>query len=199
MNTAHASTSQVVDREPGAGFLSRAIARSRRAAWLVILVADVGLLGWAAMAAVAPERLIGPGSTPILPAGFEGFTGLSWQALATASPRTTEYLTLLFRMFGLYGVAFSLVAIAIAANAFRRGERWAWWALLVGNSITFVGAMAYDQIARAVGPFELTEYLGLAAIYGFLAVTAPFGRRNEPLTLAGMLPADGTNDPRRRG
>lgn len=81
-------------------------------------------------------------------------------------------MTLLFRMYGIYGVAFSLLAIAIAANGFRRGERWAWWALLVGNTITYVGAMAYDQIVGAVGPFELTEYLGLAAIYGSLAVTA---------------------------
>ena len=63
----------------------------------------------------------------------------------------------------------------MAATGFRRGEGWAWWAILVGNSIAWISAMAYDQIVRAVGPFELTEYLGLAAIYGCLAVTAPFG------------------------
>jgi hypothetical protein len=48
----------------------------------------------------------------------------------------------------------------------------AWWALLVGNTITYVGAMAYDQIVGAVGPLGLTEYLGLAVVYGSLAVTA---------------------------
>jgi len=64
-----------------------------------------------------------------------------------------------------------LLAIAIAVTGFRRGERWAWWSLLIGNTITFVSAMSYDQIVRAVGPFELTEYIGLAAIYGSLAVT----------------------------
>jgi hypothetical protein len=143
---------------------------------VVLVVADVGLLAWAAMAAFAPGLLMGPGSTPILPAGYEGFTGSSWQALMQAAPRTAEYMTLLFRMYGLYGVAFSLVAIAIAATAYRRGEPWAWWALLIGNTITYVGAMTYDQIVRAVGPFELSEYLGLAAIYGFLALTAPFQR-----------------------
>jgi hypothetical protein len=120
-----------------------------------------------------PERLPGPGSTPILTAGYEGFTGLSWQELVATAPKTAEYTTL-FRMFGFYGVAFALLAIAVAATAFRRGERWAWWALLVGNTIGFVAPMAYDQIVRAVGPFELAEYLGLALIYGSLAVTAPF-------------------------
>jgi hypothetical protein len=179
MNHLPQATPRSITHEPDRSPWMRAIGRSRRAAWLVILVADVGLLAWAALAAVAPQLLIGPDSTPILPAGFQGFTGGSWQALVTASPRTTEYLTLLFRMFGLYGVAFSLVAIAVAAGAFRRGERWAWWALLVGNTIAFVGAMAYDQIVKAVGPFELSEYLGLAAIYGSLAITASstFGGR----------------------
>jgi hypothetical protein len=154
-----------------AGLGRRALARGRRFAWVVVAAADVGLLAWAAMAAAAPERLIGPRSMPILPAGYEGFTGSSWAAMAAASPKTAEYATLLFRMFGLYGVAFSLLAIAIAATAYRRGERWAWWAVLVGNTIAYAGAMAYDQIVRAVGPFELTEYLALGAVYVFLGLT----------------------------
>jgi hypothetical protein len=79
---------------------------------------------------------------------------------------------LLFRMYGIYGVGLSLLAIAIAAMGFRRGERWAWWALLVGNTIGYGAAMVYDQIVGAIGPFELSEYLGLAAVFGSLAVTA---------------------------
>jgi hypothetical protein len=164
------------------------MARWRGVAWLMILIADVGLLAWAAMAALAPERLPGPGSTPILTAGYEGFTGGSWPELVAASPKTADYTTLLFRMYGIYGVGLSFLTVAIAATAFRRGERWAWWALLVGNTIGYVAAMVYDQIVRAVGPFELTEYLGLAAIYGSLAVTAPTraapraGRRALPDT-----------------
>ena len=162
-----------------AGLAHRTVARFRRVAWAAIVVADVGLLAWAAMAALAPQLLMGPGSAPILPAGYEGFTGASWQALADASAKAPEYVTLVFRMYGFYGVAFSIVAIAVAANGFRRNERWAWWALLVGNTITYVGAMAYDQIVRAVGPFELAEYLGLAVIYASLAVTAPTVFRNR--------------------
>jgi RsiW-degrading membrane proteinase PrsW (M82 family) len=169
------TTTRIGDR-PGIATWARALARWRRIAWLVIVIADVGLLAWGAMAALVPERLPGPGSTPILTAGYEGFTGYSWQALVATAPKAAEYATLLFRMYGFYIVAFSLLAIAIAGNGFRRGEPWAWWALLVGNSIAFVSAMAYDQIVRAVGPAELTEYLGLAAIYGSLAVTAPFRR-----------------------
>jgi len=146
----------------------------RRFAWVLILLADIGLLAWGAMAAIAPDHLFGPNSAPILKAEYEGFTGYSWSELSTTSPNAARFVTLVFRMYGIYGVAFSLMAIAITVTAFRRGDRWAWWALLVGNSLTYISAMTYDQIARAVGPFELTEYLGLGAIYLALAATAPF-------------------------
>jgi len=146
----------------------------RRVAWILILLADIGLLAWGAMAAIAPEHLLGPNSMPILEAEYEGFTGYSWTELIATAPKTADLLTLVFRMYGIFGVAFSLMGIAIAVTAFRRDESWAWWALLVGNTLTYVSAMTYDQISRAVGPFELTEYLGLAAVYFALAVTAPF-------------------------
>ena len=71
-------------------------------------------------------------------------------------------------------MAFGLVTSAIALTAFRRGDEWAWWTLLVGNTITLVSAIAYDRTVDAIGPFELTEYLGLALVSGALAVTAPF-------------------------
>ena len=146
----------------------------RSVAWLAILIADVGLLAWGAMAAALPDHLLGPGGQPILPAGYEGFTGSSWSELARTSPMTARYIGVVFRMYGVYIVAFGLLAIAITVTAFRRGERWAWWALLVGNTIAYVSAMTYDRTVNAIGPFELTEYLGLALLWGALAVTAPF-------------------------
>ena len=166
---------RVADR-PATGFWRRAMVRWRGAAWIVIMIADVGLLLWGTGAALLPKSLPGPGSAPILPAGFEGYTGDSWQHLVATSPKTAGYITLVFRMYGIYIVAFSLLAIAIAATAYRRGERWAWWTLLVGNTIAWISAMTYDQIVGAIGPFELTEYLGLALIYGSLALTVPFSR-----------------------
>lgn len=194
-----------VEDRRGSGTWARAVARWRRVAWVVILIADVGLLAWAAMAALVPERLPGPDSTPILEAGYEGFTGGSWQQLVATSPQTAEYTTLLFRMYGIYGVGLSLLAIAIAATGFRRGERWAWWALLVGNTIGYGAAMVYDQVVNAVGLFELSEYLGLAAIYGSLAVTVHFVRRREltggrvDVVLDGGGPTPGTRAGRAEG
>lgn len=157
----------------------------RRVASLAILIADAGLLAWGAMAALAPQALPGPGSAPILAAGYEGFTGGSWQELVATFPMAAEFMRVIFQVYGAYIVAFGLLAIAIAATAFRRGDSWAWWALLVGNTIAFGSAMAYDWTVHAIGPFELTEYLGLAVVYGALAVTAPFLAAGRPVRATG--------------
>jgi hypothetical protein len=158
---------------------------ARRFAWLAVLIADAGLLAWGAMAALAPDYLLGPGSTPILAAGYEGFTGRSWQELMATAPTAAGFMVVLFRVYGAYIVGFGLLAIAVAATGFRHGEAWAWWALLVGNTIAFVSAMMYDWTVGAIGPFEMSEYLGLALIWGALAVTAPFRSVERPVRATG--------------
>jgi len=118
--------------------------RLQRVAWILILIVDLGFVAWGAMAAALPDHLLGPGGTPILTAGYENFSKKSWSELASTAPMTAKYIAVLFRMYGVYGVAFGLMASAIAVTAFRRGDGWAWWALLVGNTIVSVSAMTYD-------------------------------------------------------
>ena len=117
--------------------------RGRRVAWLVILIVDAGSLVWGAMAALVPEHLLGPGSRPILTAGYEDFTNGSWSELVHTSPKTAGYIALLFQTYGAFNVAFSLPAIALTVSAFRR-DAWAWWGLLLGNTIALGAAMRYD-------------------------------------------------------
>jgi hypothetical protein len=148
--------------------------RWQRHAWIVIIIADAGWLLWGLMAALAPEHLAGPRTASIVVDGYEGFTGGSWSALVATSPRTAGFIMLVFRLYGAMGAVFCGLAIAICATAYRRREPWAWWMLLVGNTIAFALPMTYDRIVHAIGPFEVTEYLGLALVWGALAVTAPF-------------------------
>jgi len=176
----------------GSGTWATVVRRWRRLAWLVLLIADLGLLVWGLWAAAIPGHLLGPGGMPILPAGYEGYGGGSWHQLAATSPKTAGYITLVFRMYGIYIVAFGLLAVAIAATAYRRGDRWAWWALLVGNTIAFVSAMTYDRIVGAIGPFEWSEYVGLAVIYASLAVTAPVLTGAREVRRGAALPEPGT-------
>jgi hypothetical protein len=123
----------------------------RRIAWILILIVDLAYIAWGAGAAASPDHLLGPGGKAILPAGYEGYSGGSWSELAGASPLVAGYMKVLYRMYGVYNVLFGLMGSVIAVTAFRRGERWAWWALLVGNTVALVSAMTYDKTVNASG------------------------------------------------
>lgn len=152
----------------------------RTIAVLLILIVDVSYIAWGGMAAAWPEHLLGPNDTPIIVAGYEGYTGASWSELAKASPLSARYIEIVYAMYGIYCVLFGLLTTAIAVTAFRRGERWAWWALLVGNTIALVSATRYDWVVNAIGPFELTEYLGLVLVYVALGLTFKESRAAAP-------------------
>jgi len=157
----------------------------RNIAWILILIVDVAYIAWGAMAGVWPDHLLGPRGVPIITAGYEGFTKSSWSELLRTSPMTARYIDVVFRIYGIYCLVFGLMGIAIAVTAFRRGDSWAWWTLLAGNTIALVSAMRYDWMVNAIGPFELTEYLGLVLVYGALAITAPFLAARRPLQQTG--------------
>lgn len=159
--------------------------KGRNVAWILILVVDVGYIAWGAGAALAPDHLLGPGGKAILPAGYEGYAGGSWSELAGSSPLIAGYMAVLYRMYGIYNVLFGLMGSAIAVTAFRRSESWAWWTLLIGNTVALVSAITYDRMVNAIGPFELTEYLGLAIVWAALAVTAPFRAAGRPVRATG--------------
>jgi hypothetical protein len=151
-----------------------AIRRVPILAWILILIADAGFMAWGAMAALAPEHLMGPGSIPIITAEYQNFTGLSWSDLVNTSPKVADLITILFRMYGIFNVIFGLLAIIITLIPFRRGERWTWWTLLISNTIAFGSAIIFDRVVKAIGVFEMTEYLGIAVVYFALAITARF-------------------------
>lgn len=157
----------------------------RQSALILILIVDLGYVAWGAGAAAAPDHLAGPGGKAILPAGYEGYSGGSWSELAAASPLAAGYMAVLYRMYGIYNVLFGVLSSTIAVTAFRRGERWAWWALLAGNTIALLAAMRYDWIVNAIGPFEVTEYIGLVMTWIALAMTVPFTPARRPLRATG--------------
>jgi hypothetical protein len=155
--------------------------KRRTIAWILLLIVDAGMLLWGAAAAIAPEHLLGSGGKAILPAGFEGYTGASWSALMETSPTHAAYMAVLFRLYSVFCVLFGFLTSVITVTAFRRGERWAWWTLLVSNMVALPAAMTYDKLVHAIGPFELTEYLGVALLLAAFAITAPVRRVAHPV------------------
>jgi len=159
--------------------------KRRQIAWILILIVDAGMLLWGAGAAIAPDHLLGPGGQAILPAGFEGYSGGSWSELSGASPMSAAYMTVLFRLYATFCVLFGFMGSVITVTAFRRGERWSWWTLLVSNTIALLSAMTYDKLVHAIGPFEVTEYLGLLLVWAAFAITAPVRSVARPIPVPG--------------
>lgn len=141
-------------------------------AWILILVVDALYIVWGAGAALSPEHLIGPGGKGILPAAFEGYSGGSWSDVVSTTPLIAGYIRMMYRMYGIYCLLFGVLGSVITITAFRRGERWAWWTLLFGNTVALVSAMTMDKLSNAIGPLEMTEYFGLALVWGAFAITA---------------------------
>ena len=145
----------------------------RKIAWILVLIVDAAYIAWGGAVAIAPDRVPGPGGSAILPAGFEGYTSGSWSALLAGAPTNAAYMAVLYRLYGVYCAIFGFMGSSIAVTAFRRGERWAWWTVLVANTVALVAAMTYDKLVHAIGPFEITEYLGLALIWVACGIAAP--------------------------
>ncbi|OGO57064.1 MAG: hypothetical protein A2Z32_00550 [Chloroflexi bacterium RBG_16_69_14] len=95
--------------------------RGRRA-WLLFF--GLGVLA----AIAAPFLLVGNAPDPPSP---EGFTGLSAAAIATRIPGMAGYISSISTQLGNFMLTSGVLMAAIAIGPFRRGERWAWYALWV--------------------------------------------------------------------
>lgn len=102
---------------------------------------------------------------------LQSITGMSWSQLAASNPRLAEYIG--FASVGTYGVqlAFATIIMAIAITSYRKGERWAWYALWIFPFFQILIAAArylrYGDVETAAFelPFLILILLGLLLPY----------------------------------
>lgn len=58
-----------------------------------------------------------------------GISGMTWQQLSGTSPNAASMIDYLVRAGGVNLFLLGLLSMVVAATAFRRGERWAWFAM----------------------------------------------------------------------
>lgn len=124
-------------------------------AWILILAADAGIVLYGVLALATPSALT---------AAYETYTGSTWESLVASTPAAAAYVLLVYRLVGGLNVGLGVTLIAVVAGPYRRGERWAWFAVLMGNVIGFGVPMTYDQITGAVGTFEILEFVAVGAV-----------------------------------
>ena len=60
---------------------------------------------------------------------MHSITGMSWNELQAASPKVANLIDVKFRTDGASLATIALLSTAVCLTGFRRGERWAWYAL----------------------------------------------------------------------
>ncbi len=110
--------------------------RSVSIAWKIIMVPNLAVLLFGVLLVLIPDALLSE--------GFQLFVGQSWSALLLASPKTAEYISVFGRMFGSHMIAIAVLIIAITLKSFRRGESWSWHTFLIGNTLGWGSAIAFD-------------------------------------------------------
>jgi len=96
-----------------------------RHAWKILLVVIlfIGYFGVSDMVGGAAD--LQNGETVLM----HSITGVSWNELQAASPRVANLIDVKFRMDGAALTTIALLSLAVCLAGFRRGERWAWFAL----------------------------------------------------------------------
>jgi pimeloyl-ACP methyl ester carboxylesterase len=94
-----------------------------RSAWITLIVvgAIFGLFGLS-------DVILGMNADPAI---AESITGVAWEDLQASNPQVANLIDMYVRSLGAGILVVSILSLAITLTAFKRGERWAWFALWV--------------------------------------------------------------------
>jgi hypothetical protein len=94
-----------------------------RSAWIALIVvgAIFGLFG-------VSDLMQGMDADPAI---AESVIGRPWEDLQASNPRIASLIDMYVRSLGAGILVVSILSLAVTLTAFKRGERWAWYALWV--------------------------------------------------------------------
>ena len=132
-------------------------------AWVILLL--VGLL-WLLVGFVAVFSPEG-----IFEADAQAVTKMPWSELKDSSPTAANFVIFIYGQMGLLKISWSLFILAITLTGFRRGEKWAWYIMLLAPilllsnavfSVVFIGDI--NQALQFV-PITTITMIGLLLPY----------------------------------
>jgi hypothetical protein len=141
-------------------------------AWMLLLVLGVFFL-FAAVSDLAADARIG------LPADhmstFAQVAGVPWESATHASPRLTQYITLLEVAYAVHELVFGLLFLVIVAIPFRQGLRWAWWACWIPMLANLTYSLTFGRHDSTLLVRSLIADIGLPLLL-FIHLPAFFGQ-----------------------
>lgn len=125
---------------------------------VVLYLTTLGLAAYGVMAIINPE---------VLAAGFNTFTNQNWQQFQIDSHIVAAYVTLLWRLIGVFNLMAGLTLTLVVWRWLRPSHRWAWTTLLLGTIVAYLGPMITDLTVRSIEVFEVFEFL----LFGLFVTT----------------------------
>ena len=107
----------------------------------------------------------------VLNMGFEPFTGQSWSTFVSVSPKIAEWISLWLMGFGVFSIDLSVYGFAVTLMSFRRREHWSWYALLIGNTLSWIFSVGLTYILGEI-PQAIISVVMLLIAYIALAIAA---------------------------
>ncbi len=98
---------------------------------------------------------------------MHSITGMSWNELQAQSPRVANLINVKFRMDGAAITMIAFMSIAVCLTGFRRGERWAWfalWAIPLWSLLTAFFILSVDKLPDSGTPVPVISGSILASI-----------------------------------
>lgn len=106
---------------------------------------------------------------------LQGISGMTWQRLSSTSPNAASMIDYLVRAGGVHLFVLGLLSLIVAVTAFRRGDRWAWfamwlWPLWLGMVVLLLLSV-YKQSGPGVPPPLVSGTIFLAITVATLALS----------------------------
>jgi hypothetical protein len=132
-------------------------------AWIILLA--VGIL-WLVVGIVAVFQPEG-----IFEADAQAVTNSPWTDIKASSPEASNFVIFVYGQMGLLKISWSLFILAITLTGYRRGEKWAWYMMLLAPillltdavfSVVFIGDI--NQVLQFI-PITTVTLFGLLLPY----------------------------------
>ena len=131
---------------------------------VILYLTTLGLAAYGIMAIINPE---------ILAAGFNRFTNQDWHQFQIDNYKITTYITLLWRLIGIFNLMAGLALTLIVWKWLQPGFKWAWITLFLGTILAYLGPILTDLTVKSVEVFEVLEFV----FFGLFVITMLFVRK----------------------
>jgi hypothetical protein len=112
---------------------------------------------------------------------FAAYTGQTYSSYLATNPRFAEIYIITKKLIGIMLLIIGLLILLINQYAYRKGEKWAWYALLIAGGLAWGTFIGYKLIIGYIGASMITFAVGVTLVILGLAVPSKeiLGKKSE--------------------